>query len=192
MIKLIVGLGNFPKEYEQTRHNIGFAVIDKLCNELSLNLNEDKYNGHFTKVTVEGTTFIIAKPWTYMNLSGDFIKPIMDFYKITPDNLLVVADDADTNVGTIHIKKHGSSGGQNGLKDIISKINTDKFSRIKIGIGRPKNQNIDLAAHVLGKFGNDEKISIAHVIKQVVQAIIEYMNGSSIETITNKYTVTLK
>jgi PTH1 family peptidyl-tRNA hydrolase len=127
-----------------------------------------------------------------MNLSGDFVKPLMDFYKITPEHLLVISDDADTNVGTIHIKKRGSSGGQNGLKDIIAKLNSDKFQRIKIGIGRPQNRHIDLAKHVLGKFDKEERTNIIHVVNQVTKAIIEYMNGTAIDEIINKYTVTVK
>jgi PTH1 family peptidyl-tRNA hydrolase len=189
---LIVGLGNYPEQYHKTKHNVGFMVIDKLCQSLSLELTNDKFNGRFIKVAVDDHQFVIAKPYTYMNLSGDFVSAITHFYKIEPQNVLVISDDADNNVGTIRIRSEGSSGGQNGLKDIINKLGTTNFNRVKIGIGRPNNKNISLADYVLTPFDGSEKSVIGKTIDKVVELLIDFMNGSSIRELMNHYNITVK
>ncbi|MDR2369435.1 MAG: aminoacyl-tRNA hydrolase [Mycoplasmataceae bacterium] len=191
-IYMIVGLGNYPEQYRNTKHNVGFMVIDKLCQSLSLELTNHKFNGYFVKVAVETQQFIIAKPYTYMNLSGDFVKDICQFYQIPPQNILVIHDDADSNIGTIRVRSSGSSGGQNGIKDIINKLNTDNFNRVKIGIGRSNNRNISLADYVLTPFGNIEKSVINQVIGKAVELLIDFMNGASVQDLMNHYNITVK
>jgi PTH1 family peptidyl-tRNA hydrolase len=186
-----VGLGNYPEQYHQTRHNVGFMVIDKLCKALSLELTNHKFNGKFIKVQVEGNQFIIAKPYTYMNLSGNFVSEIIKFYQVKPQNIMVISDDADNKVGTIRIRAEGSSGGQNGLKDIIAKINTTNFNRIKIGIGRPSNNLMNLADYVLSPFNKTELPTIDKVLNKVVEALIDFINSTSIKELMNRYNVTL-
>jgi PTH1 family peptidyl-tRNA hydrolase len=191
-IKLIVGLGNYPIEYHETRHNIGFMVIDEVCRELKLILDQDKYQGLFTKVKTDKDEFIIAKPQTYMNLSGNFVQPITHFYKIKPEDILIISDDVDLSVGSIRIKPTGSSGGQNGVKDIINKLGSENIPRIKIGIGRPSNKNIMVANYVLSKFTVEERDTINKIVKQVAGAVIKYMNGTSVAKLMNEYNFTHK
>ncbi|MDR0739856.1 MAG: aminoacyl-tRNA hydrolase [Mycoplasmataceae bacterium] len=188
-VYLIVGLGNYPEQYHKSRHNVGFMVIDKLCKALSIELTNEKFNGKFIKVQVEQNQFIIAKPYTYMNLSGDFVSQIAQYYQIEPHNILIISDDADNNVGTIRIRNNGSSGGQNGIKDIINKLNTTDFPRIKIGIGRPTNKKINLADYVLGTFTNTEKPIINRTIDKATEALIDFMNGMSISELMNRYNI---
>lgn len=189
---LIVGLGNYPEQYRNTKHNIGFMVIDKLCKSLSLELTNNQFDGRFIKVTVEQQQFIIAKPYTYMNLSGNFVRDVCHFYKILPSNILVISDDADNKVGTIRVRSDGSSGGQNGLKDIIDKINSTNFNRVKIGIGRPNNKMMNLVDYVLAPFSNLEMPTITRVIDKVTELLIDFMNGSTIKELMNNYNITVK
>lgn len=122
-----------------------------------------------------------------MNLSGDFVAAISHFFKINTQDILIISDDVDTPLGSLRIKKNGSSGGQNGIKDIITKLGTEDIKRIKIGVGRPTNHNIDLASYVLSSFTHEERNVIDIVIKQATSALMDFMNGSTIEQITSKY-----
>ncbi|MDR0985700.1 MAG: aminoacyl-tRNA hydrolase [Mycoplasmataceae bacterium] len=186
---LIVGLGNYPSQYNNTKHNVGFSVVDNLCKELNISLKEEKFNGLFTKINIEDKTFIIAKPLTLMNLSGNFVSQICNFFKIDNKDVVVVHDDADSKIGLLKFRQDGSSGGQNGVKDIINKLSTEDFIRIKIGIGRPNNKNISLADYVLSKFDNEQMSVINNVINQATNALIEYMNGLSLDKVINKFTI---
>jgi PTH1 family peptidyl-tRNA hydrolase len=186
-IKLIVGLGNYPLEYQDTRHNVGFMVIDQVCRELNLTLDQDKFQGLFVKAKTDKDEIIIAEPQTYMNLSGNFVQAISHFYKIAPQDILIVCDDIDLSVGTIRIKTNGSSGGQNGIKDIINKMGTEDIPRIKLGIGRPDHKDIAISSHVLSKFSSLEKTKIEPAIKQAAEVVIEYMNGMSLPKLMNKH-----
>jgi PTH1 family peptidyl-tRNA hydrolase len=177
-MKLIVGLGNPGKQYLQTRHNIGYVVIDFLLQELKLEINQEKFNGIFVK----NNNIILAKPITFMNLSGSFVQQIAHYYKIKPEDILIIHDDMDYKIGKFSIKKTGSSGGQNGVKDIIQKLNTQNFNRIKIGIGR----NLDGSEHVLGKFTMAEKKSMKDSLRTVLDATTCFMNND-IDYVMNKY-----
>ena len=148
-MKLIVGLGNPGNEYQNTRHNMGFMVIDKILDELKLNFTKNKHKGVYVQTKIKGEDVIILKPLTYMNLSGESIKDVMSYYKITPDNILVIYDDMDTNVGGIRLRLSGSAGGHNGIKDIIAHLHTDAFARLKVGISNDKDT--DTRDYVLGK-----------------------------------------
>ena len=154
-MKLIVGLGNPGKEYENTRHNVGFNVIDLFLKKNNLSLNKEKFNGKFTKVNINDNEVIFLEPQTFMNLSGDSVRKIIDFYKIKIDDILIIQDDLDMPVGKIKLKEKSSSGGHNGIKDIEQKLKTNSFKRLKIGISNDKSKNTK--DYVLGKFSKEEK-----------------------------------
>ena len=154
-MKLIVGLGNPGKEYENTRHNIGFNVINRYLEKNSLKLDKDKFNGKYTKTSINDEDVILLEPQTFMNLSGDSVRKVMDFYKIKVDDILVIQDDLDMEVGKIKLKEKSSSGGHNGIKDIEQKLGTNNFKRLKVGISNDKTR--DTKDYVLGKFSKEEK-----------------------------------
>ncbi|WP_369085838.1 aminoacyl-tRNA hydrolase [Metamycoplasma spumans] len=177
-MKLIIGLGNPGAEYEKTRHNIGFMVIDRLAKKLDVKLDEKKFNGTYYK----DNEICLAKPLTYMNKSGDFVRSIKDYYDIPEDNILVIYDDMDLIVGKASIKQKGSAGGHNGMKDIIQKLGTDQIKRVKIGIGRSEH----VIDYVLGKFSHNDFEIIDKVIDNVCEALISFI-GNDIRYVMNKY-----
>lgn len=164
-MKLIVGLGNPGNEYSNTRHNVGFSVVDDICKKLNVNLTENKFNGVFYK----NKDFILAKPMTFMNNSGLFVHQIKNFYNIEISDIFVIYDDLDTELGQAKIKTKGSAGGHNGMNSIIKQLGTDEINRMKIGIGRPKD-NRNIAKYVLEKFSNYEQKIIDLVIDKAAQA----------------------
>lgn len=135
-MKLIVGLGNPGKEYENTRHNCGFMAIDYLAQDLGVTINQAKFKGLYAKIKVEGEDVILLKPQTYMNLSGESVSEVMKFFKIDKEDVLVIYDDLDLPVGKIRIRANGSAGGHNGIKSLIAHLNGQDFKRIRIGIDR--------------------------------------------------------
>ncbi|MCQ2538995.1 MAG: aminoacyl-tRNA hydrolase [Acetatifactor sp.] len=154
---IIVGLGNFGKEYHNTRHNIGFAVVDKLADQERIDISENKFKGMLGKGIVAGQKCILVKPLTYMNLSGECIREVLNFYKADETTeLIVISDDISLDVGQLRIRKKGSAGGHNGLKNIILHLGHDTFNRIKVGVGE-KPKNWDLADYVLGHFSAPEQ-----------------------------------
>jgi len=169
-MKLIVGLGNPDKKYENNRHNIGFAVVDLFASENSIDFSE-KFNGLYKTVNHNGEKFVLAKPLTYMNNSGDFVKKISDFYNIQSKDILVIVDDKDMEIGKIRIRTSGSSGGQNGIKSIVNQLKTDEFNRLKIGVGSPMPGQ-DTANYVLSDFNKEQK----EIIKQKQNTFIEICN----------------
>ena len=134
-MKLIVGLGNPGKEYSGTRHNVGFAVIDELSNEYSIDVSKGKFKGVYGEGRINNERVILLKPLTYMNLSGESIKAVSDFYKIPVEDIIVIYDDISLPVGGLRIREKGSAGGHNGIKSIIAHLKTDEFPRIKVGVG---------------------------------------------------------
>ena len=136
-MKMIVGLGNPGKEYEKTRHNAGFWVVDSLADKFGVTNWKDQYNALVGEFRLGGEKILLIKPQTYMNLSGEAVQPLIHFYKLDLDDLLVVYDDLDLPTGTVRIRKNGSSGGQKGMTSIIQRLNQDDFPRIRMGIGRP-------------------------------------------------------
>lgn len=164
---LIIGLGNPGKEYENTRHNIGFEAIDYLAKEYNIQLNRTKFKGVCGEGFIGTEKVIILKPSTYMNLSGESIRAAMDFYKLSEEDVLVIYDDISLEVGKIRIREKGSAGGHNGIKSTISHLGTDVFSRIKIGVGQPKG---NLVNHVLGKFSKEEQEVLDETLEAVVKA----------------------
>lgn len=154
-MKLIVGLGNPGKEYENTRHNIGFNILDRYLKKNNLVLDKEKFNGRYTKTSINNEDVILLEPQTYMNLSGDSVRRLMDFYKIKTEDVLIIQDDLDMELGKIKLKENSSSGGHNGIKDIEEKLGTNNIKRLKIGISN--NKMMDTKDYVLGKISKDEK-----------------------------------
>lgn len=183
-MKLIVGLGNPGEEYEKTRHNIGFCVIDKYLEKNNLKTDKNKFNGLFTKTKINNEEVIFLKPQKYMNLSGEVVKPIMDFYKIKSSDILVIHDDLDLPVGKIKLKQNSSSGGHNGIKDIERNIGTKEYKRLKIGISN--NKLSDTKDYVLGKFSKEELKIIDESINKCCDIIDDYLLLDFTE-LMNKY-----
>ena len=168
---IIVGLGNPGREYDNTRHNIGFRVIDTLIEKEDITFGEKKHKAIIGKGFVEGQKVVVAKPQTYMNLSGESVRELMDFYKIDETSeLIVISDDISLDVGQIRIRKKGSAGGHNGLKNIIAHLGHDNFIRIKMGVGN-KPAHFDLADYVLGHFSGPEQAAMGDAAVQAVDAI---------------------
>ena len=180
---LIVGLGNPGKEYENTRHNIGFNAIDVIAKKYKIELNRIKFKGIYGEAFIGGEKVILLKPSTYMNLSGESVRSVMDFYKISEEDVLVIYDDISLEVGRLRIRDKGSAGGHNGIKSIISHMGTEDFARIKIGVGQPKG---DLVNYVLGNFAKEEKRILDEVLETVVLAAEVIIKEDAKEAM-NKY-----
>ncbi|KWW52178.1 peptidyl-tRNA hydrolase [Bacillus cereus] len=174
-MKLIVGLGNPGREYELTRHNIGFMAIDELAKRWNISLNEQKFKGVFGAGFVNGEKVILLKPLTYMNLSGESIRPLMDYYKIDVEDFVVLYDDLDIPVGKLRLRMKGSAGGHNGVKSTISHLGTQEFQRIRMGIDRPKN-GMKVVDYVLGRFTSEEISDVNHSIEKAADACEEWLN----------------
>ncbi|MBJ8112465.1 aminoacyl-tRNA hydrolase [Bacillus cereus group sp. N6] len=174
-MKLIVGLGNPGREYELTRHNIGFMAIDELAKRWNISLNEQKFKGVFGAGFVNGEKVILLKPLTYMNLSGESIRPLMDYYKIDVEDFVVLYDDLDIPVGKLRLRMKGSAGGHNGVKSTISHLGTQEFQRIRMGIDRPKN-GMKVVDYVLGRFTSEEIPDVSYSIEKAADACEEWLN----------------
>lgn len=173
---IIVGLGNPGREYANTRHNIGFDVIDMLADEEGIDVNEKKHKAIIGKGMVAGNKCILVKPQTYMNLSGESVREVIDYYKADEKTeLIVISDDISLDVGGIRIRKKGSAGGHNGLKNIILHLGHDEFMRIKMGVGE-KPKGFDLADYVLGHFPKEERQIMDEAAKRACDAIRMIMN----------------
>lgn len=154
---IIVGLGNIGKQYENTRHNIGFATIDLLAEQEKIEVSENKHKAIIGKGVIAGQKCILVKPTTFMNLSGESVREVVDYYKVDETSeLIVISDDISLGVGQLRIRKKGSAGGHNGLKNIIAHLGHDQFIRIKMGVGE-KPKGWDLADYVLGRFSAPEQ-----------------------------------
>lgn len=165
---LVVGLGNPGPEYHGTRHNVGFEAIDRLVKEYGKKLNQSKFNALFTLVEIDGVPVALAKPLTFMNLSGQAVAPLMKSFGLSPANVLVLADDLDLPVGKLRLRASGSSGGNNGHKSLVQHLKTEAYPRIKIGIGRPSEGAID---YVLGKFNPEERVDIERALTLVERLV---------------------
>ena len=168
---LIVGLGNPTAKYAKTRHNAGFDVIDAIADKYGIELNLRKGNAFCGTGYIEGQKVMLAKPQTFMNLSGDSVSALVNFYKLDPtQELIVVFDDISLAPGNLRIRKKGSAGGHNGIKDIIAKTGTDQFERVKVGVGE-KPAGWDLADHVLGRFSPEDRGKFEDAVKDAVDAV---------------------
>ena len=187
IMKLIIGLGNFPNEYDNTKHNVGFMVVDAWLQKNNTFLDKNEFNGWFKKFNNKnGESFIIAKPYTYMNLSGQFVQQITNFFKINHNDILIIADDLDADLGNVRIRLSGSSGGHNGIKNIIELLGTENIKRIRIGISKPNDKN-QVINYVLKKFTNDELTKLKPCIEIATNVIDDFVNGVKFDKIMNKY-----
>lgn len=183
---LVAGLGNPEKKYEKTRHNIGFDAVISYASKHLIDLSKNKFKAFFGEGNISGEKVFIALPQTYMNLSGDSIAEFASFYKIPPENIIIVHDDISLAPGRLRIRAKGSAGGHNGLKSIISRLGSDNFARIKIGVGAPRHEDCDLADFVLGKFSDDEIKLLKPVVENVCEAI-DCIITQNIDRAMNKY-----
>lgn len=180
----IIGLGNPDKKYEKTRHNVGFDVIDELAEQMGIEVKTKRHKALCGIGTIGSEKVVLVKPQTYMNLSGESVRAVMDFYKLdAKSDIIVVSDDISLPVGKIRIRTKGSAGGHNGLKSIISHAGTDGFTRIKVGVGANEG---DLVKHVLGKFSKQDRVFVDDAIRDAASATeLIVMYGA--QTAMNKY-----
>ena len=167
---LIVGLGNPGKQYDRTRHNAGFRALECVARETGCRINRGKFQGLMGQGSFEGRRLILLMPQTYMNLSGDAVAQAAKFYKIPPEHVIVVSDEISLPIGKLRIRTKGSAGGHNGLKDIIAKLGTDAFPRIRIGVGAPPHPDYDMADWVLSSFKNQDAEDMLAAAERAAQA----------------------
>ena len=174
---IIAGLGNFGTEYENTRHNAGFIAIDHFCKDNGISMDRQKYKAMVAEAAVAGHRVLLMKPLTYMNDSGLAIAEAASFYKIPPENILILVDDINLAPGSLRMRLKGSAGGQNGLKSIIRCIGSENFPRIRIGIGEKPHPAYDLAAWVLSKFTKQDRDALDGTLGRVADAIPLVISG---------------
>lgn len=182
---VLAGLGNMGPTYERTRHNMGFDTVDFIAAQYRINSFKFKHKSLMAEGTIQGQRVLLVKPQTYMNNSGEAIGEILGYYKIPTQNLLIIYDDIDLDVGHLRIRAKGSAGTHNGMRSIISHINTDEFPRIRIGIGKPP-EKIDLAAYVLSRFSEEERKLVNTAIEEASLAAATLI-CSSVEVAMSKY-----
>ena len=188
--KFIIGLGNPGKEYLKNRHNIGFLLLENFSEKYDSKFTlKSKIKSRYSEFKINNSTYRLFMPNTFMNNSGEAVRAIVDWYKIDLDQLFIIVDDIDLPLGKIRFRKKGSSGGHNGLKDIINKLQTENFNRIKIGIGSPsvneKNKNFKIISHVLGNISSKESSTLDKVYKQLIESLIE-LNSKNEQYIINE------
>ena len=184
-MKLIVGLGNPGEEYENTRHNIGFMMLDKYLSSKNIsNKWSSKFNGLYIDASLDGEKIIFLKPQSYMNLSGSVVSKFVNYYKISIDDILVISDDLDLNIGNFKLKDKGSSGGHNGLKNIEEFLGTNEYKRLKIGINNDKN--VDTKDYVLGKINKEALQRYDELFTFLCEVLDDYLTMSFVD-LMNKY-----
>lgn len=183
---IIAGLGNPGKQYAQTRHNVGFDTIDILADKYNISVDTKKHKALCGKGMIEGQKVVLAKPQTFMNLSGESVRELVDFYKIDPEEeLIVIYDDISLEPGKIRIRKKGSAGGHNGIKNIITQLGTQNFQRIKVGVGE-KPKGWDLADYVLGHFSKEDRGLVDDALKRAAGAV-ELMVQGEVDQAMNQF-----
>lgn len=172
---IIVGLGNPGREYAHTRHNVGFDTIDVLADTYRIDVDNKKFKGLYGKGIIEGQRVVLVKPQTYMNLSGECVREVTDFFKVDETSeLIVIYDDISLEPGQLRVRKKGSAGGHNGIKNIISHLGTQEFLRVKVGVGE-KPKGYDLADYVLGHFSKEERADVEDAMKRASDAVVSLM-----------------
>ena len=183
---LVAGLGNPGKEYDMTRHNIGFHTIDYIADKLGVKIKKLKYKAIYGECDINGEKVLLVKPQTYMNLSGESISEFVKFFKIPTENVIIISDDIALDTGRIRIRKKGSAGGHNGLKNIIYMLNSENFNRIRIGVGAPTHPDYDLKDFVLGRFTKDEIPVLEESIIKSYNAVEEIIKRGA-DSAMNKF-----
>ena len=176
---LIAGLGNPGKEYERTRHNVGFVAIDAIASDLSVRIDRAKYKALITEVTLGGKRGLLMKPQTFMNSSGEAVSAAAKFYKIAPENIIVISDDVSLDVGRIRVRRKGSHGGQKGLKSIQEQLGTENYQRIKIGVGAKPHPDYDMAAWVLSNFDAHDMAALAENYPRIYDGLCFMLEGKT-------------
>lgn len=187
---IIAGLGNPTREYEKTRHNVGFDTIDVLADKLNTSVDEKKFKGLYGRGIIAGEKVILLKPQTFMNLSGESVREAADFYKVDPEHIIVIYDDISLDVGQLRIRKKGSAGGHNGIKNIIAHLGTQEFPRIKVGVG-DKPKGMDLADYVLGHFSKEDQAKMDEAFKDAANAA-EMILDKGMDAAMNHYNMKKK
>jgi len=183
---IIVGLGNPGKRYENTRHNLGFVTLDLIARENNIQINKIKHKALVGEGMISGQKVLLVKPQTYMNLSGESVREVVEYYKPEIENLLVIFDDIDIPLGQIRVRKKGSAGTHNGMKSVIYQIQTDLFPRIRIGIGSERKRN--LISHVIGGFKKEEKKAIEDAVRRAAGAAASILE-KGVEKTMSEYNV---
>ena len=183
---LVAGLGNPGKQYEMTRHNIGFHAIDYIADNSGIKVKKLKNKAIYGEGTIGGEKVLLVKPQTYMNLSGESLSEFVKFYKIPIENVIVISDDISLEVGRIRVRPKGSAGGHNGLKSIIGMLGGDNFARVRIGVGAPTHEDYDLADFVLGRFTKEEIPVLEDAIIKADKAVAEIIARGT-ESAMNKF-----
>jgi len=173
-MKIIAGLGNKGLKYAKTRHNIGFEVIELLAHRNQIDMSSRKFKGLIGQGYIEGEKVLLVMPLTYMNLSGECIREVLDYYRLSAEDLLVVYDDISLDVGALRIRKKGSAGGQNGIKNIINHLGHDEFLRYKVGVG-PQPQGVKAEHFVLGRFSKQEMDQVIESVEHAAKGIEAYL-----------------
>ena len=184
-MKLVAGLGNPGRKYQGTRHNIGFEVMACVARANSTSIPRAKFHGELSEGLLRGTKTLLLCPHTYMNLSGQSVQAAVDFYKIPPDQILVVCDDFNLPLGRLRFRARGSGGGQKGLTDVIRRLGTDQVARFRIGIGPPP-EDWDVVDFVLSRFGDDEQELVQAVVRQAADAVVDWVS-EGIDFCMNQY-----
>lgn len=186
-MKLIVGLGNPGKEYENTYHNLGFLALDCVVDYFGVNFNKEKSKALIAEERINGEKVIFAKPQTYMNLSGESVRELLDFYKISPSDLVVIYDDFDLPIGAVRFREEGSAGTHNGMRNIIKEIKTEKFKRVRVGFHPKENSPIPLLDLVLSKIKGESEETLSLSLNVVKNALIDYLKGKEFNVVMQKY-----
>ncbi len=172
---LVVGLGNMGGQYEHTRHNVGFEVIDQIADTLDVPVQRLKYKALTNTVTLGGEKVLLMKPVTFMNLSGEAVEQAAAFYKVPPERVIVISDEVALEPGKLRIREGGSAGGHNGLKNIIAHLHSDRFPRVRVGVGQKPHPDYDMADWVLGKPQGEDRKNIDGAVKRAAQAVECYI-----------------
>ncbi|MBO5712656.1 MAG: aminoacyl-tRNA hydrolase [Clostridia bacterium] len=183
---IVVGLGNPDKKYLNTLHNIGFMAIDKVAEKLGVSFNKKGFKGQYLITTVNGEKVVLLKPQTYMNLSGESVLMAVNYYKVKPENLIVIYDDLDINIGSLRIRKNGSAGTHNGMKNIVSLLGSTEFPRFRVGI-KPENDSREIIDYVLSDIKSADVERFNEVLDKTSNAVVSLLKGDSIDVVMNKY-----
>ncbi|KRK47030.1 aminoacyl-tRNA hydrolase [Secundilactobacillus kimchicus] len=184
-MKMIVGLGNIGPQYKETRHNTGFMVLDSFAAENGFEFTTRKMDAKLANGTMNGEKVLLVKPTTFMNESGRAVGPLMDFYKLEIDDLMVIQDDMDLPLGRLRLRDKGSAGGHNGIKSIIEALGDSNFGRLKVGIAHPARQSV--VKYVLGKFDTDQQATFNQVRDKAVSALGDWVAGAQFSDLMNQY-----
>lgn len=190
-VKIIVGLGNPGDKYAATRHNIGFMAIDYLADQYGIKVDRIKFKGLYGEARLGGQKVLLLKPQTFMNLSGESVREICDFYKVPMEDVVVIYDDISMKVGSLRIREKGSAGGHNGIKSIIYQTQTDVFPRIKVGVGAKPRPDYDLADWVLGQFSAEDRKTLSELMPRIQKAV-ELLVADQPKEAMNQCNITVK